>query len=354
MNENDFLIDDEDQELDPFSGFDDPIPQEEDETEENESTGSSEEDEGSESDQDSSIPANMTSYEIELAKSYDALVKAGDLTDAVQIVISANPVNNNGVIVGEKLKEFMQLQGKTRIVNNYSAGLLVAADVESDLEGDDSSEVNEAKQREIKDLIWRFIKYLAERDLSQDSPVNRRRKLRHIPALIIYLFSNKMYGILINCPYLPEDYQDQVRNALNKINERKYELVDELASMLESTGSTELGAKVRDMKLSFFDIEPAELRKTTELRNITISDNDVIIYKSIRNKYVNITKSITQEVASDLIEVIVDKDAGMYERLKDKVRAEAINEVKALLKEFAESSITEKDNEVAISILLNK
>lgn len=353
MNENDFLIDEEDQDQDPFSGFEDPVPQEDEADENMISDGSSEEDEGSE-DLNPNIPIGMTSYEIELARSYDTIVKSGDLTDVVQVVISANPINNNTVIVGEKLKEFMQIQGKTRIVNNYSAGLLVAADVETDLEGDDSSEVNEAKQREVKDLIWRFIKYLAERDLSQDSPINRRRKLRHIPALIIYLFSNKMYGILINCPYLPEDYQDQVRNALNKINERKHDLVNELASLLEAAGSMELAAKVRDMKLSFFDKEPAELRGAIEFRDITISDNDIIIYKSVRNKYINITKSITQEVASDLIEVIVDKDAGMYEKLKDKVRAEAIREVQALLKEFAERSTSEKDNEVAISILLNK
>lgn len=354
MNENDFLIEEEDQDQDGFLGYDDPIPQEEEAENEQDSDGSSEDDEGSESDLNLNIPSGMTSYEMELARGYDNLIKASDLIEAVQVVISANPVNNNGVIVGEKLKEFMQLQGKTRIVNNYSAGLLTSADVESDLEGDDSSEINEAKQREVKDLIWRFIKYLAERDLSQDSPVNRRRKLRHIPALIIYLFSSKMYGLLINCPYLPEDYQDMVRNALNKINERKYELVDELASMLEAAGSNELGAKVRDLKLSFFDIEPAELRNAVELRNITIMDSDIIIYKSIRNKYVNITKSITQDVASDLIEVIVDKEAGMYEKLKDKVRAEAIREVKALLKDFAERSTAEKDNEVAIDILLNK
>jgi hypothetical protein len=78
------------------------------------------------------------------------------------------------------------------------------------------------------------------------------------------------------------------------------------------------------------------------------------IYKSIRNKYVNISKSITQEVASDLIEVVIDKDAGMYEKLKDKVRTESINEVKQLLKEFSENSIIEKDNDIAIDILLSK
>ena len=248
----------------------------------------------------------------------------------------------------------MHIQGKTRIVNNYSSGLLVASDVESDMEGDDSGELNERKEREYKDLIWRFIKSLAERDLSKDSATLRRRKLRHIPALIIFLFSSKMYGLIINCPYLPEEYQEQIKNALLKINERKYELVDELANMYEAAGSDLLAAKVRDMKLSFFDKEPAELRTSVEFRDIVIKDSDIVIYKSVRNKYVNISKSITQEVASDLIEVVIDKDAGISEKLKDKVRTESINEVKSLLKDFAENSSSNKDNEVAISILLNK
>jgi hypothetical protein len=347
MNENDFLSENEDL----YPGLDDPIPQ---------SLTDVEEDEPSVEDQDStddSATENLnadTMYEDELSKAYDDIVKANDLTDVVQIIISANPINSNGVIVGEKLKEFMHIQGKTRIVNSYSSGLLVVSEVESDLEGDDSGELNERREREAKDLIWRFIKYLAERDLSKDSVRNRNRKLRHIPALIIYLFSNKMYGLLINCPYLPEEYQEQVKNALNKINERKYELVDELANMYESVGSNELAAKVRNLKLSFFDKEPAELRTSVEFRDIVIKDSDVSIYKSIRNKYVNISKSITQEVASDLIEVVIDKDAGMYEKLKDKVRTESINEVKQLLKEFSENSIIEKDNDIAIDILLSK
>ena len=341
MNENEFLIDEDD----PYMGLEDPVPQE-----------VAEEDESLQSDEvdDSEIDESNKSYEYELAKAYDDIVRAGDLTEVIQTVISANPINSNGVIVGEKLKEFMHIQGKTRIVNNYSSGLLVASDVESDMEGDDSGELNERKEREYKDLIWRFIKSLAERDLSKDSATLRRRKLRHIPALIIFLFSSKMYGLIINCPYLPEEYQEQIKNALLKINERKYELVDELANMYEAAGSNLLAAKVRDMKLSFFDKEPAELRTSVEFRDIVIKDSDIVIYKSVRNKYVNISKSITQEVASDLIEVVIDKDAGISEKLKDKVRTESINEVKSLLKDFAENSSSNKDNEVAISILLNK
>lgn len=335
------------EEDDIYSGLDDPIPQDV-----LEDDGLEIEDDSSEESEESSI--EFTSYEAELAKAYDDLMKANDLTEAVSIVISANPINNNGVVVADKLKEFMHLQGKTRMVTSKSSGLLVASDVESDTEGDDSGEMNDKKEREARDLIWRFVKYLAERDLSKDSVINRRRKLRHIPALIIFLFSSKMYGLIINCPYLPDEYQEQVKNAFIKIEERKYELVEELARMLEDVGSKELAAKVRDLKLAFFKYEPAMLRTAVEFRDIVIKDSDVAIYKSVRNKYVNITKAITQDVASDLIEVVIDKDAGVTEKLKDKVRAESINEVKKLLKEFAENSDTaSKDNNVAVDILLN-
>lgn len=346
VNDNEFLMEDENSELD-----DNQTQTDKDESEDIIPEGSSEED-------DSSMPADdsgpITSYEYELSKSYDDLVGVNDLTVAVQIVISANPINNSGIIVGEKLKEFLHLQGKARIVGKNSFGLLSGSDVESIVEDDDSGEINERKEREARDLIWRFVKYLAERDLSKDSTRLKRIKLRHIPALIIYLFSNKMYGLIINCPYLPEEYQVQVSNALKKINDRKYELVEELAQLYESAGSTQLAEKVRKLKLTFFDYEPAELRISAEFRDIEIKNSDILIYKTVRNKYVNISKSVTQEVASDLIEVVIDKDSGISEKLKDKVRTEAINNVKALLKEFAENSSSNKDNEIAISILLNK
>lgn len=341
MNENDFLMDEED----PFLEMGEPMPPTPDLVDESEEANSS---------SDSDESTGIVSYEMELSRSYDDILKANDLTDVISIIIAANPVNSNSVIVSEKVKEFMQLQGKTRVVNNYSAGLLVATDVETEMEGDDSGELNERKEREARDLIWRFIKYLAERDLSNDNVTNRRRKLRHIPALIIYLFSNKMYGLLINCPYMPEDYQQQISNALLRLNEDKYKLVEELAKMYDDAGNPELAKRVRDMRLSFFDKEPAELRSSVEFRYMDISDADVAIYKSMRNKYVNISKSITQEVASDLIEVVIDKDAGINEKLKDKVRTESINEVKTLLREFAENSTANQDNEIASNIILNK
>lgn len=353
MNEENFMIENEDE--DSYVGLDDPIPQNlTDDQQEDEIESDPQDDVGAAEELSESDGAEISSYENELSKAYDDILRASDLTDVIQVVISANPINNNGVIVGEKLKEFMHLQGKTRIVNSFSSGLLTASDVESDLEGDDSGEFNERREREAKDLIWRFIKYLAERDLSKDSVMNRRRKLRHIPALIIYLFSNKMYGLLIGCPYLPEEYMEQVKNALIKINERKHELVDELANLYEASGSTELAAKVRDMDLSFFDKEPAELRTAVELRDIKIKDTDIRIYKTVRNKFVNVSKSITQEVASDLIEVVVDKESGISEKLKDKVRTESITEVKQMLRDFAENSTQTKDNEVAIDILLRQ
>jgi hypothetical protein len=130
-------------------------------------------------------------------------------------------------------------------------------------------------------------------------------------------------------------------------------LLDELIKKYEEAGSNEIAEKVKRLKLRFFDYEPADLRASVEFRDITIKDNDIVIYKSVRNRFINITKSITQETASDLIEVVIDKDAGISEKLKDKVRTQSVDEVKRLFRDFSEDSAKEGDNEVAIDILLH-
>jgi hypothetical protein len=344
MEENEFLNDD------PYDGLEDPVPQDDEGIdEENPDVESSEEDEG----MHDVGPGDPSSYEYELSKAYDAIVAAGDLSEAVYNAIAANPINTNSVIVAEKTKEFLNLQGKTRVPSDTAPGLLKGKVVESGLNDDDSEEINERKEREAKDLIWRFIKFLTERDLSKDNAANRRRKLRHLPAFIIYLFASKLYGLLIGCPYLPKEYSEQIDNALVKISEKKYQLLDELIKKYEEAGSNEIAEKVKRLKLRFFDYEPADLRASVEFRDITIKDNDIVIYKSVRNRFINITKSITQETASDLIEVVIDKDAGISEKLKDKVRTQSVDEVKRLFRDFSEDSAKEGDNEVAIDILLH-
>lgn len=301
----------------------------------------------------SSTEEKYDNYDLKLIKHYDQVLKSTSLSDAVQVVLASNPTNTNSMVIMNMTKALLHLQGKNRLQITYSPDLLTSRYIEENLEDNDSSDINERIEADVKDLIWRFIKFLAERDLSKDSISSRRTKQRQLPALIIYLFHIKMYGLLLGCPYLPEVYKKQIDNALNKINESKHQLVEELAKMYEDAGRTEVAKKVRDMDVNFFDIEPAQLKQSVYTRSLDITDADVIIYKSVRTKFVNSAKSVTQEYAADMIEVVVDADAGIYEKLKDKVRTEAIKDVKRLLKEFAENSIVSKDNATVKSILFS-
>lgn len=342
MEDNDYLLnDDDDDSVETDIGVSDIEP----DKDEFELDAKSEEDDSS--DPNSSI---ITKYEKQLMLSYEDVTGAASMYDALNTIVSANPIHTNSEVISKITKDLLGRQGKNTVVmTDVRSGLLDSYDDDDD----DYDEINLRREEETKDLIWRFVKYLAERDLSKDSVTNRKRKQRHIPALIIYLFVNKMYGLIIGCPYLPEEYQDQIRNALEKLNERKYELVDELADALEEVGNKKLADKVRYMRLSFLEKEPAKLKLSSDLRDINIRDIDIRICKLYRSKYVSVSKSITREVASDLFEVVTDKEAGTFEKLKDKVRSEAIEEVKALLRKFAEESVTsDKDNEIAIDILL--
>lgn len=346
MNENEFLENEEDEFYDESNpGIEDDIsPQDEDEldgVDDDDSTPEELEEQAEE------LEAPSTDYTKKLLKSYDDIIRLGTVNDAVQIIVERNPVNTNSVVIMNITRGILTNQGKGRFVIKYPNDIPSA----NDIDDDDSNSINEKIENDVKDLIWRFIKFLTERDLSKDNASNRRKKMRHIPALIIYLFNLKLYGLLIGCPYMPEDYSRQINNALSKINETKHNLVEELATMYEEAGRKELAEKVREMDTEFFDREPAELKTSVQLRNIEVTDADVIIYKSVRTRYINTSKSITQEAASDMIEVVVDKDAGIYEKLKDKVRFQAIDEVKTLLREFAESSPVDKDHDVVKSII---
>jgi hypothetical protein len=233
--------------------------------------------------------------------------------------------------------------------NSYSTGLLRGYEVDSVLEEDDNGEFNEKVTEAYRDLVSRFIESLATADLSNDNAANKRRKQRRLPAFLIFLFSNNMYNFVLNCPTLPDDYKMQVNDALRRINDTKYELVEELAQKYEAAGRDEVAKRVRQLQLAWFEKEPAEILNAAEYRDLNLTVDDVNIYKSIRSKYTNTSTSITQEVASELIEVVIDPEAGISEKLKDKVRAEAINDVKEQFREFAENS--EEDNRIAIEIL---
>ena len=67
----------------------------------------------------------------------------------------------------------------------------------------------------------------------------------------------------------------------------------------------------------------------------------MVVYREFRSRFTNISKSITQDVISDLIEVVIDEEAGIYEKLKDKTRAEAIADVKQVYKNWSKDNAAE-------------
>ena len=71
--------------------------------------------------------------------------------------------------------------------------------------------------------------------------------------------------------------------------------------------------------------------------------DDVVIYRQYRNKFTNTSKAITQDVISDLIEVYV-YDKGVYVKLKDKTRSDAIADVKQVWLKWAKENPIEDSN----------
>jgi predicted metal-dependent hydrolase len=92
------------------------------------------------------------------------------------------------------------------------------------------------------------------------------------------------------------------------------------------------------MQLSWFENEPAQLRTLKTFKDLDLTYEDVVIYKQYRSRWVNVSKAITQDTISNLIEVVEDKDAGIYYKLKDKTRSEAISDVKQVLKEWSKNN----------------
>ena len=77
-----------------------------------------------------------------------------------------------------------------------------------------------------------------------------------------------------------------------------------------------------------------------------MTEKDIDIYRKYRSRFVNTTNSITQEVISEYIYVIVDSRKGTFLKLKDKTRAEAISDVKQEFEKFAKThgTLEEQDN----------
>ena len=76
---------------------------------------------------------------------------------------------------------------------------------------------------------------------------------------------------------------------------------------------------------------------------IGLTYDDVVLYREFRSKFTNTSKTITQDTISDLIEVYQDPEAGIYEKLKDKTRSEAISDVKQVWKNWISDNARDSD-----------
>lgn len=293
----------------------------------------------------------LTSNEVKFSKAYDDIVRfTKSNTDnaiemAATLLVAANPKHTSEKTIGDIVKDLFHKQGHHRMVNTVYTpeGPLRGDDVDVDFLGEDDSGFNQQFLRDARDQIARFIGFLASRDLSKDSTISRRRKQRHIPAFIIFLFSSNMYDLIIDCPTMPEEYATQIRNCLEAIMKHKYDIVEELAKKYEEEGRSEVAARVRKLQLAWFNKEPAEIISASEYADLDLTPKDVAIYKEYRSKYTNASKTVTQELVSDHIEVVIDKDAGIYEKLKDKTRADAIADVKQVYKEWSKENPSDSD-----------
>lgn len=330
MDEDDFLLDEEDEDtyLSP------------------EEITDSDDDEGDESEDDDSTKIDTSLYqgklsddELWLITAYNDITKCKEIEEAASIVVMANPQHTSTNTVAQIIKDMFHKQGHSRMQNTkYQQGPLRGEDMKGivDDENDDVDiEINNELMEEIKSMVDAFIGYLASRDLSGDSVTSRRRKQRQIPAFIIFMFSSGIYDFILGCPSMPAEYQDQITFALKKINQAKYDILEEMANKYDEAGRHEVAQKARDMGLSWFYREPAEVRTAAEYRDLNLTAADIDIYREYRPKYTNLTSALTQDVISDYIEVVLDPKKGIYEKLKDKTRSEAINDVKRVFKEWA-------------------
>lgn len=332
MDEDDFLLDEDDE------GY--YIPSEEtspgDLEEDDESSG--EEEDKSTTLDTSLYGGKLSENELWLITAYSDIQKSKEIEDAVNIVVLANPQHTSPNTVAQIIKDIFHKQGHSRAQNTkYTQGPLRGEDVKGivDEETDElDTEINNELKEEIRTLVTGFVQYLASRDLSKDSVTSRRRKQRQLPAFIIFMFSSGTYDFILNCPTMPKVYQDQINFALKKIQEEKYKVLEDLIKAYEKAGRKKLAKRVKEMGLSWFYREPAEIRTIAEYRDLGITSEDIDIYREYRPRYTNLTTAITQDIISDYIEVSIDPVKGIFEKLKDKTRSEAINDVKREFKRW--------------------
>ena len=333
------------------SGYDIPIQPDED-TDDDDSSGFDDDVDSSldrtrAKAEEAEAKKHMTEREIWLESAYDDIVAANKnskdtaLQDTVMNILMANPMHTSMSTRSSILKDLFQKQGHNRMVNSvYTSDTPIrGADIEIELDNViDSTGFNIKFTEAAREYIAQFVGYLADRDLSKESINSRKRKEKQLPAFIIFMFSSGMYDLLINCPTMPEEYASQIDHALKEITKSKYDVVEALAVAYEEAGRQKVADRVRQMQLSWFENEPAQLRTLKTFKDLELTYEDVVIYKQYRSRWVNVSKAITQDTISNLIEVVEDKDAGIYYKLKDKTRSEAISDVKQVLKEWSKNN----------------
>lgn len=350
------MFNDDDDELDESSYFDSVTEDssgDSDDSDESSSSSSLSDDLSNTGKTDTSAynDAQLDPVEVELIQAYDTIANLNvedDLEPAVMTVLEHIPVHTSKITVNHVLKELFHSQGHSRRQNSvYDSGVMTAQDF---LAEDEDEMMNQEFYESYRNLIHRFIEYLANRDLSWDSVTSQRYKRRQLPAFIIFLFSSGSYGYLVNCDTLPKCYKDQVNLAFKKIHETREQIVKDLADAYDKAGRKVIGDKVRELGTSWFNKEPAEIQTTAEMRSLGITSADIDIYREYRSQWNNVSKGITQEFISDYIEVVLDEKKGEYEKLKDKTRAEAINSVKKLFETWSKEQGAE-DREMAKKLI---
>lgn len=364
MNEDDFLLDEEDD----LESQEYVTP---DDVEEGEDGDESESDEEESSDEpqltEEDYGGKMTRDEIYLSSAYDDIMTSakknldrvstgggrmfdGNIVDAVRTIIGAAPKNTATMTIENFTKEFFQTQGHNRIPASVYVPdqPLRSGDLDDEFGGTDDSGFNEEYAKEARNQIARFVKYLADRDLSKDSITSLRRKQRQLPAFIIFLFSSNMYDLILNCETMPEEYAKQIKTAFERIQKQKYDIVEALAQRYESKGRNEVAARVRKMGLDWFSREPAEIRNLAAYSDLNLTYEDVMDYREFRPRFTNASRTITQDLISDYIEVVLEPGK-MYEKLKDKTRSDAIADVKQVYKEWSKDN--PMDTELASKII---
>ena len=357
--EDDYLLEDED-DIDEGSFYNGvPDDSDEDDDDDLQEDGIPASETSAKSIDVSAYKGKLTQEELWLCTAYDDIVAAktknkekdGSLIDAVTTIVKANPKHNSATTVGHIVQELFQKQSHHRLVNSlYTPDTpLTGEDIDSEINDNDDTKFNRKFSEEAKEQVARFVEYLSTRDLSKDSTSSRNRKLRQLPAFIIFLFSSGMYDLIINCPTMPKEYADQIDKAMNKIIQSKYDIVEDLAQEYEKKGRQKVADRVRKLQLAWFKREPMEIRTSGEFADLGLTYDDIVTYRTYRNRFTNTSKAITQDVISDLIEVYVyGKD--VYVKLKDKTRSEAIADVKQLWLTWSKENPIE-DSDLAKKII---